>query len=84
MQRRTGAKTRGELIFEQVVWHAAAGAALAVMILVLLLSLDWLDEIAPQPEVGAPPPEPTARLARPVVPPVDRSVQPASMSRPSG
>lgn len=84
MERRTGAKTRGELVFEQVVWHAAAGAVLGVMILVLLLSLDWLDAVAPHPEVGAAPPGRPTQLARPADRPVDRAVQPASVNRPSG
>lgn len=52
MQRRLDRQDRVALIIERVVWHAAAGAALAVMILVLLGSLRWLDEIAPRPRAA--------------------------------
>lgn len=47
MHRKIETKTRGELVIEHVVWNAAAGAALAVMILVLLCSLQWLDGVTP-------------------------------------
>ncbi|HEB88470.1 MAG TPA: hypothetical protein ENI85_02775 [Deltaproteobacteria bacterium] len=40
-------RTRGELLVERIVWNAAAGAALAVMVLLLLWSLQWLDRISP-------------------------------------
>ena len=46
MQRRIEADHRAALWFERIVWNAAAAAALAVMILVLLGSLQWLDEVA--------------------------------------
>ncbi len=46
MQRRMEANDRAALWMERIVWNAAAGAALAVMILVLLGSLRWLDEVA--------------------------------------
>ena len=58
MQKRIKAKTRGERFIEHVVWNAAAGAALAVMILVLLGCLKWLDQVAPRPSS-----EPTAVVA---------------------
>ena len=45
MQRKIETKTRGELVIEHVVWNAAAGAALAVMILLLLCSVQWLDRV---------------------------------------
>ncbi len=48
MQRKFESKTRGQLFVEQIVWNAAAGAALAVMVLVLLCSMHWLDRISPQ------------------------------------
>lgn len=46
MTRRIEAKGRGALWLERIVWNAAAGAVLAVMILVLLGSLEWLDAVA--------------------------------------
>jgi len=84
MQRRIGDKTRGEFIFEQVVWNAAAGAALAVMILVLLCSLQWLDQIAPPiaaKDVASPPP---TQLARPAAIATDRPTEVVAVNRPSG
>jgi hypothetical protein len=47
MQRKFETRTRGELFVERVIWNMAAGAALAVMVLLLLFSLQWLDHIAP-------------------------------------
>ncbi|HIF93505.1 MAG: hypothetical protein ABGX04_12530 [Myxococcales bacterium] len=47
MQRRFETRTRGELFIERVIWNMAAGAALAVMVLLLLFSLQWLDHLAP-------------------------------------
>ncbi len=47
MPGRIRVRTRGELFVERVVWNAAAGAALAVMVLLLLWSLQWLDRISP-------------------------------------
>ena len=52
MQRKSEAKTRAELFVDHVVWNAVAGAALAVMVLLLLCSLQWLDRIAPSPVAG--------------------------------
>ena len=46
MQRRIEAEDRAALWLERIVWNAAAAAALAVMVLVLLGSLQWLDEVA--------------------------------------
>ena len=46
-QRRIEADTRAALWIERIVWNAAAAAALAIMILVLLGSLRWLDQLAP-------------------------------------
>ncbi|GEM_PF-3483293 len=55
MQRRIEAHSRTTLWIERIVWNAAATAALAVMILVLLGSLRWLDEVAPRaPAVDTP------------------------------
>jgi len=84
MQRRIATKTRVELVIEHVVWNVAAGAALAVMILVLLCSLQWLDQVAPQNTADARAPKSPAQLARPVAPPADRSTELAAVNRPSG
>ena len=55
MQRRIEARSRTTLWIERLVWNAAATTALAVMILVLLGSLRWLDEVAPRvPAVDTP------------------------------
>ena len=83
MQRKFETKTRGELFVERVVWNAAAGAALAVMVLVLLCSLRWLDQISPQPtserSLEAP-----AQVARPAVSADLQSAEVAAVNRPSG
>lgn len=76
MQRRIEASDRAALWLERIVWNAAAAAALAVMVLVLLGSLRWLDEVVP-----------TAALAE--TPAVSASAaddepDPAGSSRPSG
>ena len=60
MPERIRTRTRGDLFVERVVWNAAAGAALAVMVLLLLWSLQWLDRISPgavrvRPDVSASP-----------------------------
>ncbi len=58
MARKIKPRTRGELFIERIVWNAAAGAALAVMVLLLLVSLHWLDQIAPRTTIvpGSPVP----------------------------
>jgi hypothetical protein len=84
MQRRIETKTRVELVIEHVVWNVAAGAALVVMILVLLGSLQWLDQVAPRNTADAPPPKSPVQLARPVTPAADRSTELAAVNRPSG
>lgn len=53
MQRRIEASDRAALWMERIVWNAAAAAALAVMVLVLLGSLRWLDELVPAAAVAA-------------------------------
>ena len=47
MQRRIEAHSRAALLIERVVWNAAAAAVLAVMLLVLLGTLRWLDQVSP-------------------------------------
>lgn len=61
MQRRTTPPPTPVLWLERLAWHAAAGALLAVMLLLLLGTLRWLDRVAPP--VGAAPP--TGREERP-------------------
>ena len=83
MQRRIEANGQIALWVERIVWNAAAGAAVAVMILVLLGSLRWLDEISPRtalerPEVSA---EGTPRNADREQ---DRPAEVAGLNRPAG
>ncbi len=83
MQRRIKTNNRTALFIERLVWNAAAGAALAVMILVLLGSLRWLDRIAPQgggerPSASAEG-TPRASLHAP-----DRPAEVARVGRPAG
>ncbi len=47
--QRSEAATRNNAWLERIAWHAAALAALGVMLLVLLGSLAWLDHWAPEP-----------------------------------
>jgi hypothetical protein len=83
MQRKIETKTRGEFFFERVVWNAAAGAALAVMVLILLSSLQWLDQFAPHGTPGVAPATPI-QLARPLDNSENRSSEVAAINRPSG
>lgn len=53
MTERSEIRTPGNLLLERLAWNAAAVAALAVMILVLLGSLEWLDRLAaPSPRAA--------------------------------
>ncbi|MEZ4278456.1 MAG: hypothetical protein R3F21_02420 [Myxococcota bacterium] len=49
MERRSTARTGFSPRLEYLAWNAAAGAAIAVMLLVLLASLEWLDARAKPP-----------------------------------
>jgi hypothetical protein len=84
MQRKIETKSRAELFVEQVVWNAAAGAALAVMILLLLCSLQWLDQVAPRTAADATTATLPTQLARPVAQAADGSTELAAVNRPSG
>ncbi len=53
MAQRSEAATRHNAWLERIAWHAAALAALGVMLLVLLGSLEWLDHWAPEPKSAA-------------------------------
>jgi hypothetical protein len=83
MQRRYEAKTRGERLIEHIVWNIAAGAALAVMILLLLGTLRWLDQVTPQSAIDVVPMAPT-QLARPLDHARDRQTDFVAVNRPSG
>ena len=48
MQRSIDQRRLGRVWLERIVWNTAAAAALAVMIVVLLCSLQWLDQVDPQ------------------------------------
>lgn len=62
MQRRIDNTRRGSVWIERIVWNMAAAAALAVMIVVLLYSLEWLDEIDTQARDDRATLEPSAGL----------------------
>ena len=81
MQRKFEGKTRGELLFEHVVWNAAAGAALSVMVLILLCSLQWMDQLS-GPVLAEP--EARPQLARPVIEVEDPNTEVAALTGPSG
>jgi len=49
MESQTEATRRRALVIERLAWHAVATAALALMVLVLLCSLSWLDRLAATP-----------------------------------
>ncbi len=49
MERRSEARTEFGPGLEHLAWNAAALAALAVMLLVLLASLEWLDHVTKAP-----------------------------------
>jgi hypothetical protein len=78
MQRRIEASDRAALWMERIVWNAAAAAALAVMVLVLLGSLRWLDELVPAAAVAADAPAVSAAAE-----PDDDEPAPAGSNRPS-
>jgi hypothetical protein len=68
MERRSEARTEFGPWLEHLAWNAAALAALAVMLLVLLASLEWLDHVATSPA--------TARAA-------ERSAETQARARPA-
>ena len=78
MQRRIEVHSRAALWIERLVWNAAAAAALAVMILVLLGSLRWLDELAPRTATADTPPVSAAAA------PDDAEPAAVGVNRPSG
>ena len=79
MQRRIEADDRAALWIERIVWNAAAAAALAVMILVLLGSLRWLDQVVPRSGRAA---QPTAVSSAAVGAKIEPST--AAVNRPAG
>jgi hypothetical protein len=76
-------RTRGQRLVETLVWNAAAGAVLAVMVLLLLGSLQWLDQIAPRraPSQGL---VEVIELARPANSRGSQMPALATVNRPSG
>jgi hypothetical protein len=83
MPQRIEPNSRTTLWIERIVWNAAAGAALAVMILVLLGSLRWLDQVAPH-SLSEPPAVSGQRPPRASSSGADRPSEVARVNRPSG
>lgn len=75
MDPRYEANRQTGLWLERLVWNAAAGAVLAVMVLLLLESLRWLDQITPE--------EAKTQAEIVVVAPADRATEVAEFNRPS-
>ena len=48
MQRKNHQRRLGRVWLEHIVWNAAAAAVLALMLVVLLSALQWLDQVDPQ------------------------------------
>ena len=67
MERRSTARTGFGPRLEYLAWNAAAGAAVAVMLLVLLASLEWLDTLAKPPMPRPALPASAGGLALPAV-----------------
>lgn len=67
MSERSEARIPGNPWLERLAWNAAALAALAVMLLVLLGSLEWLDRLAAEAAAsrGAAPVAPAVAAAAP-------------------
>ena len=88
MSQESNANRLAALWLERIAWNAAAGAVLAVMILVLLGSLEWLDALAPRPSappsVSAEPPSARAQIARESAEPSAQPAAVARVHRPSG
>ncbi len=89
MSRESNANRQAALWLERIAWNAAAGAVLAVMILVLLGSLEWLDTLAPRattrpPAVSAEAPSAPAQIAREPAAPSARATAARGVDRPSG
>jgi hypothetical protein len=80
-RKRTYTPRRGTPVLERLAWNAAALAALAVMLLLLLSSLQWLDEVAPRPEPRRAPVA-AAKIAREQ--PGSHPSRVAGVGRPSG
>ena len=80
MHQKIKANSRLTLWIERIAWNAAAGAVLAVMILVLLGSLRLLDQVAPHQmnHIG----EPAAVSG--AAPTDDQNVAASEANRPSG
>jgi hypothetical protein len=63
MERRSEARTEFTPWLEHLAWNAAALAAVAVMLLVLLASLEWLDHVTTAPATAPLTPHANERAA---------------------
>lgn len=85
MSQQFEIRTRGQRLAETLVWNAAAGAVLSVMVLLLLGSLQWLDQIAPRRASGQGQGlGEVIELARPNNPRGSQTPTLAAVNRPSG
>ena len=64
MSRESNAHRQAALWLERIAWNAAAGAVLAVMILALLGSLEWLDTLSNRASARPPVVSPEAASLR--------------------
>jgi hypothetical protein len=78
MNRNHRDEPRNPLQLERLLWHAAAGVALGLMILALLGSLRLLDRIVPYPGAGP------DRLSAPDVEAPLPRVAASAVERPTG
>ena len=83
MEQRINARSDAAIWMERIVWNAAAGAVLAIMILVLLGSLRWLEAVAPA-TVGARPAVSSAGPNASAPAEIDQSIPAVDFNRPSG
>lgn len=63
MAERNDARIQVHPWLERLAWNAAAAAALAVMLLVLLASLEWLDQLSAHAPASGPSPSSRAAVA---------------------
>lgn len=89
MEQRYEANRQTGLWLERLAWNMAAGAALAVMILLLLGSMRWLDAISADEAIGSEVTAAPSAAARATAPkaaaaaPPNRATKVAEVNRPS-
>ena len=83
MEQRYEANRQTGLWLERLVWNMAAGAVLAVMILLLLGSLRALDAISPSEATGSQSEEAAAAEGSVASAPPERATDVAEFNRPS-